>query len=152
MTPSRLRLRAHLALLLALASSATAADLSAPLPRLKLFAGPHAFEVEVAATPQQRNRGLTGRAQLADGAGMLFVFEKADRHCFWMKDTPLALSIAFLADDGTIVGIADMQPRTRELHCATVPVRFALEVKQGDFGDNMTRGEIRFSGGPFSRP
>ena len=132
------------------ASLAAAAD--SPLPRIELKAGPHSFDVEVAATPAQRARGLMGRTQLAEGAGMLFVFEETDRHCFWMKDTALPLSIAFVADDGSIVSIDDMQPYALDHHCPSEPVRFALEVEQGGFSDKGIRPGMRLAGEPFSRP
>ncbi len=150
MKSSKRRFQAALAALTAAASLAAAAD--SPLPRTELRSGPRTFDVEVAATPAQRAQGLMGRTRLADDAGMLFVFETADRHCFWMKDTPLPLSVAFLGDDGTIVGTADMHPRTTDLHCAEVRVRYALEVKQGGFGDKGIQPGMRLSGGPFGRP
>ncbi len=150
MKSSKRRLQAALAALTAAASLAAAA--ASPLPRTELRSGPHRFDVEVAATPAQRAQGLMGRTALADDAGMLFVFETADRHCFWMKDTPLPLSIAFLGDDGTVVGIADMQPETRELHCAAVPVRYALEVRQGSFARRSIAPGGVVTGGPFAAP
>jgi hypothetical protein len=101
--------------------------------RLPLRIGPHAFEVEVAATPQQRQRGLMGRTHLAADNGMLFVFEQPGRHCFWMRDTPLPLSIAFIDPEGRIASLADMQPRTETLHCPSTDIRYALEVRQGEF-------------------
>lgn len=147
MKSSRAPLKTFLAACAAAASLAAAAN--SPLPRTELRAGPHRFDVEVAATSVQRARGLMGRTRLADNAGMLFVFETKARHCFWMKDTPIPLSVAFLADDGTVVGIADMRPRTTDLHCAAVPVRFALEVKQGELRNKDIEPGIRLSGRPF---
>ena len=114
--------------LLLLSSVAAAQD--APLP---LHIGTHTFQVEVAATPQQRERGLMGRTRLPAHGGMLFVFERPDRHCFWMRNTPLPLSIAFIGADGRIVNLADMQPHTETLHCPSADVRYALEVAQGGF-------------------
>jgi len=101
--------------------------------RLPLRIGPHAFQVEWAATPQQRQRGLMGRTHLAADGGMLFVFEQPGRHCFWMRDTPLPLSIAFIDSTGRIASLADMQPRTETLHCPPADIRYALEVRQGEF-------------------
>lgn len=95
--------------------------------------GGHSFQVEIAATGQQRNRGLMGRTQLAADGGMLFVFEQPGRHCFWMRNTPLPLSIAFIDSLGRIAGLADMQPRSESLHCPDSDVRYALEVRQGEF-------------------
>ena len=152
MTRSSLQLRAHLAALLAAASLAAAAESSAPLPRLQLDAGAHAFSVEVAATPEQRERGLMERTRLADDAGMLFIFEQKARHCFWMKNTPLPLSIAFIADDGSIVEIDDMQPLTTNPHCVHEAVRYALEVKQGGFANKGIRRGSQFTGAPFDSP
>jgi len=136
-------------LLLASVSQPLAADPA--LPQLKLQAGPQTFQVEVAATPQQRQTGLMGRKSLADDAGMLFIFEHKDIHCFWMKNTPIPLSIAFIADDGSIVNIADMQPQTLDFHCAYKPVRYALEVKQGGFKRRGIEAGWRVTGGPFGQ-
>jgi uncharacterized membrane protein (UPF0127 family) len=144
--------RAALAGFLAASTAAAALAADAPLPRTELRSGPYAFDVEVASTPAQRARGLMGRTRLAGDAGMLFVFEAAERHCFWMKDTPLALSIAFLADDGTIVGTADMQPQTNDLHCAAGPVRYALEVKRSGLESRGLLTGARITGGPFEPP
>lgn len=116
--------------LLLLCSVASAAG-TAPLLPLRI--GPHAFQVELAATPQQRQRGLMGRTHLAAEGGMLFVFGQPDRHCFWMKDTPLPLSIAFIDPAGRIVSLTDMQPRSETLHCPPTDIRYALEVKQDTF-------------------
>jgi hypothetical protein len=101
--------------------------------QIALHIGQHAFQVEVAATPQQRERGLMQRDTLPASGGMLFVFERAGRHCFWMRNTPLPLSIAFVDTHGHIVNLADMQPHTDTLHCPSADVRYALEVSQGGF-------------------
>jgi hypothetical protein len=74
-----------------------------------------------------------GRTHLAADGGMLFVFEQPDRHCFWMRDTPLPLSIAFIDAAGRIASLADMQPRSEALHCPSADVRYALEMRQGEF-------------------
>jgi hypothetical protein len=150
-TSSSTRFRTALAALLAALSLAATAG-SGPLPRVELKAGAHAFDVEVVTTPPQRERGLKGRTRLAADAGMLFVFERPSRHCFWMKDTPLPLSIAFLADDGTVVNIADMRPHTADLHCAEAPVRYALEVRQGGFASRGIGPGVRVTGGPLDTP
>lgn len=101
--------------------------------RTTLRVGPHVFQVEVAATPRARQRGLMGRTHVAADGGMLFVFEQPGRHCFWMRDTPLPLSIAFIDAAGRIAGLADMAPRSETPHCPTRDVRYALEVRQGEF-------------------
>lgn len=122
--------RAFTLALLLLCGTAHAAGNDAHLP---LRIGPHVFQVERAATPQQRARGLMGRTHLAADGGMLFVFEQPGRHCFWMRDTPLPLSIAFIDSAGRIADLADMQPRSETLHCPNADIRYALEVRQGEF-------------------
>jgi uncharacterized protein len=134
-----------------LVSAPLAATADPALPRLKLQAGAHTLQVEVAATPQQRQTGLMGRKSLADDAGMLFIFEHKDIHCFWMKNTLIPLSIAFLADDGSIVNLADMQPRTLAFHCPREAVRYALEVRQGGFRQRGIDAGSRVRGGPFAQ-
>lgn len=117
-------------------------------PLLPLRIGPHVFQVEVAATPKQRQRGLMGRTHLAADGGMLFVFDQPDRHCFWMKDTPLPLSIAFIDPAGRIASLTDMQPRSETLHCAATDIRYALEVKQGTFRQRGIAPGARVDGLP----
>lgn len=123
------RPRSLQALALLLAGCVPAAEAAQPI----LHIGPHAFQVEIADTPRERTRGLTGRSFLHPDSGMLFVFERPGRYCFWMRDTPLPLSIAFIDEAGRIVSLADMQPRSETRHCPSVDVRYALEVWQGEF-------------------
>jgi uncharacterized membrane protein (UPF0127 family) len=137
------------ATLLVAVLAATASAVATPLPEIALQAGADTLRVEVAATPQQRTVGLMGRSALDAQAGMLFVFERADVHCFWMKNTLVPLSIAFLGDDGTIVDLADMQPQRLDLHCPRTAVRYALELPQGGFAKRGLRPGMRVTGGPF---
>lgn len=109
------------------------AQAQAPLRSVELGMGMYRIQAEVADTPAARAWGLMHRRQLAPHAGMLFVFDIADKHCFWMKNTLLPLSIAFIGDDGKVVNIADMQPGSEDNHCAAKPVRYALEMNQGWF-------------------
>lgn len=108
-----------------LAASAHAAE------RIPLTVDGQTLHAEIAATPQARQRGLMGRTHLPADSGMLFVFDAPGRHCFWMRDTPLPLTVAFLDDSGRVIHRADMQPRTLTLHCPPVAIRYALEVSQG---------------------
>lgn len=119
--------------LTALALLLCAAGAAAGDARHALRIGPHGFAVELASTPQQRQRGLMGRTHLAADGGMLFVFERPGRHCFWMRDTPLPLSLAFIDETGRIASLADLQPRSDTRHCPGAPIRYALEVRQGEF-------------------
>jgi uncharacterized protein len=73
------------------------------------------------------------RNKMLQNQGMLFVFERSEPHCFWMRNTLLPLSIAFIDDNGVIVNIADMKPQSDDSHCSKKPVRFALEMNQGWF-------------------
>ena len=106
------------------------------------------IQAEIASTPGERARGLMGRKSLAPNHGMLFVFESAERQCFWMKNTPLSLTIAFIADDGTIANTADMQPFSETPHCSEAPVRYALEMEQGWFRQRGVLTGDRVSGLP----
>ncbi|MCS7296205.1 MAG: DUF192 domain-containing protein [Chloroflexota bacterium] len=89
--------------------------------------------VEVAATPADRERGLMFRQQLAEDAGMLFVFPEETRTSFWMKNTLVPLTIAFLAADGRILAVVDGKPLDETPLDPGVAYRYALEVNQGWF-------------------
>lgn len=102
-------------------------------PVIELRAGAHLIKAEVAATLEARDVGLMNRRSLPADRGMLFVFPEAHRHCMWMRNTHIPLSVAFLDDTGVIVNIADMQPDTLAEHCAARPVRYALEMNRGWF-------------------
>lgn len=128
-----------LALLMLCASPQLAWSQSARLPQAEIRAGAHTVQVEVASTAASRQRGLMGRASLLDGHGMLFVFDVTDMHCFWMKDTPLPLSIAFITAQGRITTIADMEPYSETVHCPSEAVRYTLEVPQGWFARKMVQ-------------
>ena len=119
------------------------------LPTLRLNAGIHNIQAELAQTPEQRSVGLMHRPSMDAPHGMLFAFEQAATQCFWMKNTLLPLSIAFLADDGTVVNIADMAPQTTESHCSAQPVRYALEMNRGWFAKRGVKPGSRLSGAPF---
>jgi uncharacterized membrane protein (UPF0127 family) len=106
--------------------------------------------VEVADTPDERSRGLSGREELPAEAGMLFLFDEPVNQGFWMKDTLIPLSIAFLDAEGRIVALRDMEPCRREpcpLYDPGQPYSSALEVNQGAFerwgvgvGDTVAQG------------
>ncbi len=119
------------------------------LPRTTLKAGMHLIHAQVAATPQQRAIGLMFRTELPANEGMLFVFEQAAGQCFWMKNTLLPLTAAFVADDGTIVNLADMKPQTLDSHCSEKPVRFVLEMSQGWFAKRGIQAGFKLGGAAF---
>ena len=121
------------------------------LPRVKLSAGMYLIDAQVAATPQSRTVGLMYRREMPASEGMLFVFEQPATQCFWMKNTLLPLTAAFVADDGTIVNLADMKPQTLESHCSARPVRYVLEMHQGWFARRGVKAGHRLVGPPFTR-
>jgi uncharacterized membrane protein (UPF0127 family) len=141
-------LSAVAASMLAVIPPQTTADETIALPQRELRAGNRPFSVAVAATPQQRQRGLMGYTHLGDDEGMLFVFENKSGYCFWMQDTLIPLSIAFLDDDGSIVNIEDMRPRTPAMHCPKSAVRYALEMNQGWFRNKDLRPGMKINGLP----
>ena len=98
--------------------------------------GSQTIIAEIANTELSRERGLMRRDHLCDNCGMLFVFDKADRYSFWMKNTPLPLSIAFIAADGRIINIDEMLPDTTNTHDSQGPALYALEMNSGWFAKN----------------
>ncbi|HOB94720.1 MAG TPA: DUF192 domain-containing protein [Aquabacterium sp.] len=119
------------------------------LQAITLNAGMHNIRAEVALTPDQRQKGLMYRRDLGQYEGMLFVFEEPMPQCFWMKNTPTPLTIAFLADDGSIVNLADMKPFDESSHCSAKPVRFVLEMNQGWFAKRGIKAGFKLGGAPF---
>ena len=122
------------------------------LPRVTLTAGIHQVDAQVAQTPEQRATGLMFRGEMPQAEGMLFVFEHASAQCFWMKNTLLPLTAAFVADDGTIVNLADMKPQTSDSHCSSKPVRFVLEMNKGWFAKKGIKAGSKLRGAPFGTP
>jgi uncharacterized protein len=133
--PAVLLAAAALALLASASGPAAAQARAQPtLPAVKLTAGIHVITAEVAATDQARAIGLMHRERLAPNHGMLFVFSDKAQQCFWMRNTIVPLTIAFIENDGTILQLADMAPKSEASHCSQRPVRYALEMEQGWFG------------------
>ncbi len=105
-----------------------------PVEKLTVMAGgkEHVFTVEVASNDIERGRGLMYRTEMAEDAGMLFVFEGEGDRYFWMKDTPLSLDIIFLSADGTIVRVADnTTPFSEKIIPSRAPAKYVLEVLAG---------------------
>jgi uncharacterized membrane protein (UPF0127 family) len=120
------------------------------LPRIALTAGIHVLDIQVALTPEQHQIGLMYRNEMPQNEGMLFVFQAPSKQCFWMKNTNLPLTAAFIADDGSIVNLEDMKPQTTDSHCSLKPVRFVLEMNQGWFAKKGLKAGARLAGRPFS--
>jgi uncharacterized membrane protein (UPF0127 family) len=116
------------------------------LPRTELSAGMHLIRAEVADNFVARMQGLMHRTSMGANEGMLFVFDEPGIQCMWMKNTLIPLSVAYLADDGTIVNIEDMKPQTEDSHCTKKPVRFALEMNQGWFASKGLKPGAKLRG------
>ena len=119
------------------------------LERTQLMAGMHRLDVQLALTPEQRQIGLMWRKDMPQHEGMLFVFEQPSTQCFWMRNTLIPLTAAFLEDDGTIVNLADMKPLNDDSHCSTKPVRFVLEMNQGWFAKRQIKSGFKLNGQIF---
>ena len=117
--------------LLALTTSLSLAqNINTSLPIIELKTGIYRIQAELASTPQARQVGLMNRTSMPTDSGMLFIFDQKATHCFWMSNTKIPLAIAFLADDGKIVNIEEMQAETLNNHCPKVPIRYALEMNR----------------------
>jgi uncharacterized membrane protein (UPF0127 family) len=106
---------------------------AADLPTTTLTINEHRIVAELAVTQDQRSLGLMNRFSLQPDRGMLFVFERPEPLAFWMKNTYIPLSIAFIGADGRIVNIEDMNPQTEDSHWSKGPALYALEMKKGWF-------------------
>ena len=137
--------------LVATSPASRAQEGQAKLPTVQLSAGIHNIQAEVAQTNDQREIGLMYRRTMGNNEGMIFAFEQPGPQCFWMKNTLLPLSVAFVADDGTIVNLDDMKPQTLDGHCSKKPVRFVLEMNQGWFAKRGIKAGEKLQGQPFAR-
>jgi len=135
-----------------LVANPTALAQEGPQPRLpiaELTAGMHVIHAELAVTPEQQSVGMMFRRGMGPNDGMLFVNDDSGVRCFWMRNTLIPLTIAFIADDGTVVNLADMAPRSDESHCSAKPVKYALEMPQGWFAKRGFKPGLKLRGGPW---
>lgn len=121
------------------------------LQRITLSAGIHQIDTQVALTPEQHQIGLMYRSEMPQNEGMIFVFPAPSQQCFWMKNTLLPLTAAFIADDGTIVNLEDMKPQTTDSHCSVKPVRYVLEMNQGWFAKKGIKAGSKMNGKIFTQ-
>jgi uncharacterized membrane protein (UPF0127 family) len=91
------------------------------------------------------------RKEMPAHEGMLFVFDQPSTQCFWMRNTLIPLTAAFVADDGSIVNLVDMKPLTEKSHCSSKPVRYVLEMNQGWFAKKGIKAGFRLAGAPFDQ-
>jgi uncharacterized membrane protein (UPF0127 family) len=107
------------------------------------------LRVEPAKTTAERRYGLMYREHLGEDWGMLFIWPREQPLSFWMKNTKVPLSIAFIGADRVVRSIQDMEPMTEDSHASGVPVQFALEVNRGWFARNGIKPGSRLK---FSAP
>ena len=134
------------------ASPACAQEAPQRLPTVTLGLGIMNLKVEVAQTPREHEIGLMYRTSMPANEGMIFIFERPGVQCFWMKNTLIPLSVAFLADDGTVVNIDEMKAQTLDSHCSARPVRMVLEMNTGWFKRHGVKAGDKLSGAPFGTP
>jgi uncharacterized protein len=123
----------------------------AKLTAVELTAGMHAIRAEVATTADEQATGLMFRRGMGANDGMLFVYPNLAVRCFSMRNTWVALTVAFVGNDGSVIGLADMTPMDLSPHCSPEPVRFALEVPQGWFTKRGFRPGLKLRGAPFDK-
>jgi len=133
MFPGFTRLFGAGCLVLAVAGPARAAPMNDALPTIPLSINGHKIVAEVAATPERRSLGLMNRFSLQPDHGMIFVFDYPEPQAFWMKNTFIPLSIAFVAPDGKIINIDEMQPHDESTHTSRRPALYAIEMRKGWF-------------------
>jgi hypothetical protein len=141
-------IRSFAPVLLALAVGSAWNTAAAELPTVELSINGQKLTAEVAATPDQRATGLMNRFRLRPEQGMVFVFERAEPQAFWMKNTFIPLSIAFIAADGRILNIADMAPQDESLHWSRGAALHALEMRKGWFAERGIKPGDRVDGLP----
>jgi uncharacterized protein len=124
----------------------------AKLKTIELTAGMHVIHTELAITPEEQATGMMFRRGMGSNDGMLFVYADSGKRCFWMRNTLVPLTIAFIATDGTVVNFADMAPLDEQSHCSEKPVQYALEVPQGWFAKRGFKPGLKLRGAPFSKP
>jgi uncharacterized membrane protein (UPF0127 family) len=123
----------------ALLTAGPAHGQAGPLPRVELSIEMRQIHAELADTVPARMQGLMYRTSLAANSGMLFVYERPAMECMWMKNTLIALSVAFFDQAGRLINIEQMQPQTEDSHCTERPASYALEMEQGWFVRNGIR-------------
>ena len=141
-------MRPTLALALALAGGVAGAQ---SLPVVQLQAGMHLIRAEVAADFGSRAQGLMYRTAMPSNAGMLFIFDEVSTPCMWMKNTLIALSVAFIDEHGAITNVEDMAPQTEDSHCASRPARYALEMNRGWFAARGVKPGSHIGGIPGTK-
>jgi uncharacterized membrane protein (UPF0127 family) len=143
-----MNLQRFLATTLLLAASLVARADSVTFPTGQVRIGAHPLKVEIAMSEPQRMQGLMYREKLGKNDGMLFIFDDVGYHSMWMKNTLIALSVAFVDDKGEILNILDMEPQTLDTHAAAGPARYAIETNKGWFAEKKIKAGDKVTGLP----
>lgn len=101
--------------------------------KYKIYIDSYEIFVELAITPEERQKGLMYRKHLGENEGMLFIFPEKDFLRFWMKNTYIPLDIAFFDEDGYLLEVFSMKPQSEDIIQSTEPAKYALEMNQGWF-------------------
>jgi uncharacterized membrane protein (UPF0127 family) len=144
----RSRAAAWLVLGAALLVACLPARAQAPLPVITVKVAGHDLRVEVVSTDEQMARGLMYRAKLGRNDGMLFAYADPGYHAMWMKNTLIALSVAFVDRDGRILNIEDMEPQTLDSHAAAGPAQYSIEANKGWFAERRIKAGDKVTGLP----
>ena len=115
------------------AQNAIALEPQLNLPRTTIQAGMRRIDAQVAAQPKELAIGLMFRKSMPAHEGMIFVFPEPARQCFWMRNTLIPLSVAFLSEDGHIINTAEMHALSDTPHCSSKPAKYVLEMNKGWF-------------------
>lgn len=115
------------------AQQSTAMEPQLDLPRITIKAGMRRITAQVATQPKEQAIGLMFRKTMPAHEGMIFAFPEASRQCFWMRNTLMPLSAAFLSEDGRIINIAEMHALSDTPHCSSKPAKYVLEMNKGWF-------------------
>ncbi len=150
-SPSRLRRAFAVAAMLA-STLAAAQDAPTEFRVIPLSAGIHVIRAEVAADPNERERGLMFRKALGPNQGMVFLFDRPAAQCMWMRNTLIPLSVAFIDERGRIINIEEMAAQTDDNHCAARPATYALEMSRGWFAKHGIAAGAQISGLPKPTP
>jgi len=125
--------RLYFVAILILAAAATLSAQADPLITYPLRIKKHEVRAEIANTEQDRLRGLMFRDKLAENSGMIFLYPRPEASAMWMKNTRIALSVAFIDANGRILNIAEMEPYSEEAHASSGAAAYALEMNRGWF-------------------
>jgi uncharacterized protein len=126
----------------------SAAGAEAALRTTQVKVGAHALRVEIAATAEQRQRGLMFREKMGRDEGMLFIYDEPAYQAMWMKNTLIPLSVAFLDPQGTILNILDMEPHSLDTRMSAGPALYAIETNKGWFAQKGIKAGDRVTGLP----